>query len=239
MLDDLLATLERRATVTPVTPCNPVEVSAKPFQHKACTLVTPVTPRIANNRSDALKVGALDPATASGWWLIHFADRDPVEVACTPEATHAEVLERHPDAIAAEPFTPTIRQPLAPLTAEEVAAIRAWLAHIEETDPATIADALNQCQRDAEARDYFTGRAAAELSNRGPLSDDRRSCEECANLTGRRCLAVRRGEFVASRDYEPERDLPRRCEGYNPGANDDGRRPIRERWPGLVQKGGE
>ena len=44
-------------------------------------------------------------------------------------------------------------------------AIRAWLALIEETDPAAIAEVIGQCQRDADARDYFTGRAAAELPN--------------------------------------------------------------------------
>lgn len=109
---------------------------------------------------EALKVGAGDTATASRWWLINYPDRDPVEVACCPEATHAEILERHPDAVAAEPFTPVIRQPSAPLTASEETAIRAWLALIEETDPATIAEVLGQCQRDTDARDYFTGRAA-------------------------------------------------------------------------------
>ncbi|MBK7813135.1 MAG: hypothetical protein IPJ52_01900 [Rhodocyclaceae bacterium] len=107
---------------------------------------------------EALKVGA--GVTASTWWLLHYPDRDPLEVACCPEATHAEILERHPDAVAAEPFTPTIRQPSAPMTAEEETVIRAWLALIEETDPATIAEVIGQCQRDADARDYFTGRAA-------------------------------------------------------------------------------
>ncbi len=46
--------------------------------------------------------------------------------------------------------------------------------------------------------------------------DDRRTCEQCANLEGRRCLAAWRGEIVANRDYEPIRDLLRRCEGYTP-----------------------
>jgi hypothetical protein len=170
---------------------------------------------------DVLKVGAGDTATASRWWLIHYPDRDPLEVACCPEATHAETLERHPDAVAAEPFAPTIRQPSAPLTAEEETAIRAWLALIEETDPATIAEVIGRCQRDADARDYFTGRAAADnlQKNEGnsAFDDDRRTCDQCANLIARRCQAAKRGEIVASRNYEPIRDLPRRCEGYAPG----------------------
>lgn len=184
------------------------------------------------------KVGAGDTATASRWWLIHYPDRDPVEVACCPEATHVDILERHPDAVAAEPFTPTIRRPSAPLTASEETAIRAWLALIEETDPATIAEVIGQCQRDADARDYFSGRAAAELPKPDPIPDDRRTCDQCANLIARRCQAARRGEIVASRNYEPIRDLPQRCEGYAPGPDDPDRRPGRERWPGLIQKKG-
>ena len=131
----------------------------------------------------------------------------------------------------------------APLTANEETAIRAWLALIEETDPATIAEVIGQCQRDADARDYFTGRAAADnlQKNEGnaAFDDDRRTCDQCANLIARRCQAAKRGEIVASRNYEPIRDLPRRCEGYAPGAADTDRRPGRERWPGLIQKGGE
>lgn len=188
---------------------------------------------------EALKVSPGDTATASRWWRLHFADLEPVEVYCSPVAAHEDIMARHPRAIAAEPFTPTIRQPSAPLTAEAENAIRAWLALIEETDPATIAEVIDQCQRDADARDYFTGRAAAELPKPDPFPDDRRTCEQCANLTGRTCQAAKRGEIVASRNYEPIRDLPRRCEGYAPGADDPDRRHGPERWPGLIQKGGE
>lgn len=53
---------------------------------------------------DVLKVGTDDTATASRWWLIHYPDRNPVETASFPPATHAEILERHPEAIAAEPI---------------------------------------------------------------------------------------------------------------------------------------
>ena len=189
------------------------------------------------------KVSPGNMATASRWWLIHYLDRDPVEVACCPEATHAEILERHPDAVAAEPFTPTIRQASAPMTAGEETAIRAWLALIEETDPAIIAEVIGQCQRDADARDYFTGRATVDnlQKNRSDAAfdDDRRTCDQCANLIARRCQAAKRGEIVASRNYEPIRDLPRRCEAYAPGADDPDRRHGRERWPGLIQKGSE
>lgn len=48
--------------------------------------------------------------------------------------------------------------------------------------------------------------------------DDRRTCDQCANLEGRRCLAAWRGEIVASRDYDPVRDILRRCEGFREAA---------------------
>ena len=119
----------------------------------------------------------------------------------------------------------------------EEAAIRAWLALIEETDPATIAEVICQCQRDADARSYFTGRAMAELPKPDP--DDRRTCEQCANLMARRCTTTKRGEIAASRSYAPIRDLPRRCEGYASGADDPDRRHGRERWPGLIRNTSE
>jgi hypothetical protein len=43
-LDNLLATLEKRESVTPVIPSCPQEVTAKASLIKACTLVTSVTP---------------------------------------------------------------------------------------------------------------------------------------------------------------------------------------------------
>ncbi len=227
------------ATATPATLATKEEVKGRTVASVAG--VTVAKPPKGETVPPA-KVRAGDTASTSRWWLIHYLDRDPVEVACCPEATHAEILESHPDAIAAEPFTPTIRQPKAPLTASDEMAIRAWLALIQETDLATIAEVIGQCQRDADARDYFIGRAAADnlQKNRGNTADDdRRTCEQCANLIGRRCQAAKRGEIVASRNYEPIRDLPRRCEGYAPGTDDADRRHGRERWPGLFQKGSE
>lgn len=126
-----------------------------------------------------------------------------------------------------------------PMTADQESAIRSWLAQIEETDEAIIAHVLNRCQQNPDARDYFF-QPASEVPRPDPFPDDRRRCDQCLNLTGRGlCLAARRGEIVANRDYEPVRDQPRRCEGYLPGAGDLDRRPGRERWPELRQKGDE
>jgi hypothetical protein len=159
---------ERSATAIPAIPATQPE-------GEAATVARIATVAIANPKEEKnpppLKVGAGDTATST-WWRLHYPDRDPVEVSCTPPASHAEILERNPDAVAAEPFIPTIRQASAPLTAEEETAIRAWLALIEESDPATIAEVIGQCQRDADARDYFTGRTATELPKPNPFTDD-------------------------------------------------------------------
>ena len=65
--------------------------------------------------------------------------------------------------------------------------------------------------------------------------DDRRHCSECGNLSAGRCLAAWRGEIVAARQYRPIDDLPRRCEGYAPKANDQDQHTGKQRWPGLVR----
>ena len=122
-----------------------------------------------------------------------------------------------------------------PMTAEDEAAIRGWLALIEETDPIIIAEVIDKCERDTDARAYFIGRAAAELPRSDdPFPDDRRTCEQCANLIARRCQAAKRVEIAASRDYRPQPELLRRCEGYSPGPDDPDKRPGQERWPGLA-----
>jgi len=78
-----------------------------------------------------------------------------------------------------------------------------------------------------------------EASQRQPLPDqwgELRPCLWCRNLTSTgRCLAAWRGELRAARDYSPTfPDLPQRCIGYRPKANDPDRTPGRERWPELV-----
>ena len=126
--------------------------------------------------------------------------------------------------------------PDAVLPEIEEAAIRAWLDHIDETDPAIITELLNKCNADKGARAYFP-RRAKEVPKPLSIDDDRRHCTECANLTASGlCLAARRGEVMAGRAYHPVDHIPRRCEGYAPGPNDADRRPGRERWPNLLQE---
>lgn len=120
---------------------------------------------------DILKVSTGDTSTASRWWLLHFVDREPLRVATTG-AHHDELLRWYPDAVAAEPFTPVPRRPAAPMSAQERAAVMDYLARIEETDQVIIAEVIEQCQQDADARDYFTGQAALALPKPEPFPDD-------------------------------------------------------------------
>ena len=110
-----------------------------------------------------------------------------------------------------------IERQTVPMASGEEAAIRAWLAMIEETDPATIAEVIGQCQRDADARDYFTGRAAAELPKPDPFPDDRRTCRQCSNLTysGVCSVACPGGVVSAIRGYRPVADRLQRCDAFN------------------------
>ena len=102
---------------------------------------------------------AVEHAPPAWRWRLHFANREPLEVACSPPATWDDVLELHPEAVPAEPATASGPQPTAPLTAGEEHAVLAWLDRIGEADPATIAEVLTACRRDIEARRYFLERA--------------------------------------------------------------------------------
>lgn len=139
-------------------------ISATQPKGGVATVARIATVAVANPKEEKnahpAKVSAVETAPAFHWWLIHYQDRLSLEVTCYPETTHSEIMERYPDAIAAEPFTPVIRQPSKPMTTSEETAIRSWLARIQETDPATIAKVIGQCQRDADARYYFTKLAA-------------------------------------------------------------------------------
>jgi hypothetical protein len=127
----------------------------------------------------------------------------------------------------------------APLTVEEETAIRAWQAHIEETDPGEIQSVLDECRADSGALAYYLSRAE-EVPRPSDFDDDRRRCDQCTNLTRNgRCLAARRGEIEAAWDFLPVSHLPRRCTDYAPGPDDPDRRTGCERWPGLIQKGKE
>ena len=174
-----------------------------------------------------LKVGVGDTAPASRWWLIHYPDRDPLEVACCPEATHAEILERHPDAVAAEPSNTPVRLSASSITGDEERAVLRWLERIGETDPATIAEVLTACRRDIEARRYFLERAEWQSKNKTPA--DCASCRFRRSPGGvvRYCAGGRSDLPLAYGAGHPLRRLP----------DDQGR--CCSRYSGLIQKGVE
>ena len=208
-------------------------ISATQPEGEAATVARIATVAVANLKVEKVALPANDPTSRYWMWLIHFADAEPRTCTFSPEVSHGEVLAQFPDAVTAEPVVNSTSDALPALTAQEEAAIRAWLARIEETDPATIAEVIGHCQRDADVRDYFTERAALALPRSACFPDDRRTCSQCANLIARRCQAAKRGEIVANRNYEPICDLPRRCESYVPGAGDPDSRHGPERWSGV------
>jgi hypothetical protein len=73
-----------------------------------------------------------------------------------------------------------------------------------------------------------------------PDTDDRRRCSQCLNLRGRVCTVAKPGGLVSANvGYRPAPDTLQRCAGYLPNASDANQQSGRERWPGLIQKGGE
>lgn len=156
----------------------------------------------------------------------------------TPVANPAK--EKFADAVI---YLPTPGDPLAHLA--ELDSLIVHLAELEAWPPELLRDVqharrtMRPCDVVASLAEFRRLVLEAEARADPTFDDDRRTCRQCANLSGRRCLAASRGEIVANRDYEPVRDLPRRCEGYAPGVDDPDRRPGGERWPGLIQKGGE
>ena len=87
----------------------------KKYSNALCTSATYATPDIIKPLEVA-RVARVQVATPyktdlvtndemiSNWWLMHFVDRDPVEVAIWPPCNHASAIESYPNAIAAEPL---------------------------------------------------------------------------------------------------------------------------------------
>ena len=104
-LDDLLAKLERAAG-TAGTAGVPAGVPANPLQTLAGTAGTAGTAekdKGGGDSSEALPTDTAPPVRATRW-LIHFLDREPMEVWFSPAADHDEVLAAYRDAVAAEPL---------------------------------------------------------------------------------------------------------------------------------------
>ena len=112
-LSDLLAALETAESVTPVTPRNPEQVTAKPAPNKACTLVAPVTQQIINAK-DEVRIAR---------WLLSFIDADELSVLFVPPVDHATALVYYPDAAAAEPIPERPQRQLTESETKEITAL--------------------------------------------------------------------------------------------------------------------
>jgi hypothetical protein len=238
-LDNLLAKMERRATDTPDTPCNLGDISDKHAPIKACTPDTPDTPQIFNVAGNALAdlSAAANSATSCGW-LLHFANSESLDVYFNPDAAHAEILERYPDALAAEPIPERTRRTPTEAEAAKLRMLVQVIGKAEKCTADEIEWAMAGALADPDGALAHYRTLAVEHRFTLPLDDDRRTCNQCTNLAKLRCLAAWRGEIVANRNYTPIRHIPRRCEGYMPKANDEDRRFGRERWPELIESPG-
>lgn len=135
-----------------------------------------------------------------------------------------DVLKAGAADLAPEEVNP-IRQATAPLSIEQERAIRSWLALIGETDISTIVELMERCQRDADTRVYFIGRARAELPNVDSFADPYfRPCRECLHLRGDRCSIASPGAVVsANHGYRPTTiNTPHRCAGFRASAKEAG-----------------
>lgn len=105
-----------------------------------------------------------------------------------------------------------------------------WLAHIGETDQAEVAHFLVLCQHNLSDKQWFLAKAKRDMPITA-VPDERRTCQQCANLTPRGiCLAAHRGEISASRSFSPVTTIPMRCKGFAPGSADRDKRAGMARW---------
>ena len=86
----------------------------KKYSNASCTSATYATPETIN-LLEVARLAGVQVATSyksdlvasdeiiSNWWLMHFVDCEPIEVAMWPPCNHASAIESYPNAIAAEP----------------------------------------------------------------------------------------------------------------------------------------
>ncbi|HVW64734.1 MAG TPA: hypothetical protein VHB01_06935 [Nitrosospira sp.] len=153
-LDDLLKVLERNDGDTLYTSYKVSKVSLEPASIGACTSVTPDTPQKINAGAESQKQD-VNKEVKSRWWRFYYTNRDYKEVSYCPEVTRAKALASEREAIGAEAFEYIPHRPVTSLSQSEGDLIQDWLEHINETDEATIATVLEQCQTDQDARVAF------------------------------------------------------------------------------------
>jgi hypothetical protein len=110
--------------------------------------------------------------TEAQCWRVRVTDSETC--IATSGTTRADIMTMYPDAISMETYQPPASTPpTAAMTGEEESALRAWLAHIGETNPEAIAEVVLKCQHDTDARRYFIGRAMSDCSSDKVFSTQR------------------------------------------------------------------
>ena len=105
-------------------------------------------------------------------WIVTGRDGTTVRASFAPAASLAEVRAAHPNAASIEPDMTRPEPPATAPTAENVAAVREWLARIGETDHATIAETIERIRADANAFAYFMRRALEPTPNTQPTTPE-------------------------------------------------------------------
>jgi hypothetical protein len=98
-------------------------------------------------------------------------------------ATPATIATQETDEVATVAPVATVAvaanpEPLPELSPDEETSIQTWLAHIEETDPEIIAEVLNKCRDDWDARRYFLKRS--EEVPETVVANSHIICDDCA-----------------------------------------------------------
>jgi hypothetical protein len=95
------------------------------------------------------------------WWKITFPTGEEKILTTSPPATLEELkaLYREAGALKIEPYQRQVKRPERPLTPEEERTILAFLASIGEEDKEIIAEVMEACRCDQEAREYYLRRA--------------------------------------------------------------------------------
>lgn len=167
----------KRLPDTPDTSAISMGYQREPSPAGACTPDTSDTPKIIKSERKTKKAGGSShqwantsmPQELSLSWqhiFLEVSEVSGVQASHQAAKTDTPVLFSEVSGVSgstAEPLIPTNQHPLPLLTTNEEAAIWAWLARIEETDPVIVAEVMERCQRDAEARAYFIGQAMERL----------------------------------------------------------------------------
>jgi hypothetical protein len=96
-----------------------VQMSAAPYRGapiRTCpALPLEITQSTTNHVASASECNTQQPHTVAYWhWRVQFPDRDPLEIYCSPDADHAEVMRQYPTATDLEPIPEPPRPVLSP-----------------------------------------------------------------------------------------------------------------------------